>query len=263
MYIQRLLTILLVLALLSPGIASCEADAGAEDVDYLALAALMLRDGNLDRALSTLDAINIEEEGLDLPRYYTLRGMTYLRRNEMEQARDAFLKARDLGSVDAVVHVYLAQIQFQLQDYGAAIDSLDRAGAAVERVPSTYHMRAQCYWLMKDPVMALATLDVAEAIFPEDSSFLRRKVFFLIDMGLFREAAILGRQYLEKSAGGVEDYVALGNALRASGDLDEAGQLLEQAQLMFPDSAEVKKVLAHVYIDRGELNAAADVLYQA
>jgi len=111
--------------------------------------------------------------------------------------------------------------------------------------------------------MALGTLDVASDLFPQDSTFLRRKIFFLIDMGLFREATILGRQYLERSEGGLNDYLALGNALRASGDLDEAALLLEQAQLLFPVSAEAKKVLAHVYIDRGELSAAADILYQA
>jgi tetratricopeptide (TPR) repeat protein len=61
----------------------------------------------------------------------------------------------------------------------------------------------------------------------------------------------------------LSDYLALGNALRASGDLDEAALLLEEALLRFPVSAEAKKVLARVYIDRGELSAAADILYQA
>lgn len=243
--------------------------ADEEEVDYLALAALMLRDGNLDRALVSLDQVDVQAEGLDLTRYYTLRGMTHMRRNELDLARDALLQAIDSANtaenekVDAVVYVYLAQIQFQLQDYAAVIDSLDRAGAAVDRIASTYHMRAQSYWLMENPVMALGTLDVASDLFPQDSTFLRRKIFFLIDMGLFREASILGRQYLQRSEGGLNDYLALGNALRASGDLDEAALLLEQAQLLFPVSAEAKKVLAHVYIDRGQLSAAADILYQA
>jgi tetratricopeptide (TPR) repeat protein len=92
---------------------------------------------------------------------------------------------------------------------------------------------------------------------------LRRKVFYLVDMGLFLQAVVLSRQFLEGSGGKLEDYVAIGNALRASGELEEAALLLEYAQLTFPESAQVRKVLAHVYIDRGEMNAAADVLYQA
>lgn len=233
------------------------------EVDHLALASLMLRDGNPDRALVTLDQVDLQTAGLDLVRYYTLRGMTHLRRNQQDLARDALLQAIAAGEVDAVVYVYLAQIQFQLQDYPAVIAALDRAGSTVDRVPSTYHMRAQSYWLMQDSVMALATLDVASEVFPEDTSFMRRKLFFLIDMGLFQEASVLGTQYLEQTAGRLEDYLALGNALRASGDLDASAQLLEEAQLRFPVSAEAKKILAHVYIDRGQMSAAADILYQA
>jgi lipopolysaccharide biosynthesis regulator YciM len=66
---------------------------------------------------------------------------------------------------------------------------------------------------------------------------------------------------LDESEGKLEDYVALGNALRSTGQLDQAAALLEQALLRFPSSPEVGKVLAHVYIDRGELSAAADLLY--
>lgn len=239
-----------------------------DDVDYLALAALMMRDGNLDRALVALDQVDLADEELDIVRYHTLRGMTHLRRNEHELARDALLSAVESGeakgeAVDDVVHVYLAQVFFQLEDYRETLASLDRAGPAVERVPSVYHMRAQCRWLLDEPDLALATLDAANLMFPEDPSFLRRKVFFLIDLNLFKEAAILGRQYLQRSEGKLEDYIALGNALRASGDLEEAAVFLESAQMRFPHSVDVKKVLAHVYIDKGKLSAAADLIYQA
>jgi len=234
-----------------------------EEVDYLSLAALMLRDGNLDRALVALDQVDLAAEGADLARYYTLRGMTHVRRNEHEPARDALRQAIASGATEAMIYVYLAQAEFQLENYQGAIEALDSAGAAVERISSIYHMRAQCYWLLEDPVSALATLEQAAGIFPDDSSFLRRQVFYLVDLGLFQRASVLGREYLASSEGKLEDYVALGNALRASGELDEAALLLEQAQLYFPGSAEVLKVLARVYIDRGQLSAAADVLYQA
>lgn len=259
--LQILLTLLLAAGM---GLtASAHAAGEEEDVDYLALASLMLRDGNLDRALLALDQVDLEAEGVDLTRYYTLRGMTHVRRNEHEPARDALELAIESGAADALVYIYLAQTQFHLQDYAGAIGALKGAGAAVERVPSVYHMKAQSYWLLEDHVMALATLDQASETFPDDPSFLRRKVFYLVDLGLFQRAAALGRRYLAQSEGKLEDYVALGNALRASGELQEAAVLLEQAQLHYPDSPEVRKVLAHVYIDRGQLGVAADVLYKA
>jgi len=239
-------------------------DRAADDqVDYLALAALMLRDGNVDRAIVALDQVDLGEEDVDTVRYYTLRGMAHMRRNELEPARDAFQQAVQSGEAEAVVYVYLAQVNYQLQDYAATIDALDRAGPALERVPSGYQMKAQSYWLLDQPVMALAVLEQGAQVFPEDANFTRRRLFYLVDLGFYKEAVNEGRKYLAGSAGSVEDYVALGNALRASGELDEAASFLEEAQLIFPDSADVKKVLAHVYIEREEMSAAADLLYQA
>lgn len=234
-----------------------------DQVDYLALAALMLRDGNIDRAIVALDQVDLGDESLDRERYFTLRGMAHMRRDEFEPARDALLQAADAGEAEAIVFVYLAQVNYRLEDYRAAIGALDRAGAALERVPSAYHMRAQAHWLLDEPVMALAVLDQADQVFPDDASFMRRKVFYLVDLGLYKEAVIEGRDYLQRSDGSVTDYVALGNALRASGELDEAVAFLEEAQLRFPESSEVKKVLAHVYIQREQLSTAADLLYQA
>lgn len=257
--INSLLSLLLSLLLAAPAIAEDDPD----EVDYLALASLMLRDGNLDRAITALDQVDLSKEGLDLVRYHTLRGMTYMRRGELEPARDSLQRATEEGEAQAVVYVYLAQVNYKLEDWAAAIDALDRAGTAVERIPSVYHMRAQANWLQGEKAMAIAVLDQASLVFPDDASFQRRKVFYLVDLGLFKEAVVQGRAYLDRSQGRLEDYVALGNALRASGELDEAAVFLEQAQLRFPESSEVKKVLAHVYIERGELSAAADLLYQA
>lgn len=255
-----------ILALLLALLPVCAPAQDDGEVDHLALASLMLRDGNLDRALAALDQYDAAAEGAEGPewvRYHTLRGMIYMRRNEFEAAREALTRATASGEAEAVVYVYLAQVNYQLEDYAGAVAALDAAGAVVERIPSVYHMRAQCHWLSGEKALAIATLDQASAIFPADASFQRRKVFYLVDLGLFKEAVVQGRQYLERSEGRLEDHVAIGNALRASGELEEAARFLEQARLAFPDSAEVRKVLAHVYIDRGQLGAAADLLYQA
>jgi len=260
---KPILIILLLLSLALAMPAGAKDPETGEDVDYLALASLMLRDGNLDRAIVALDQVDLAAENLDQVRYYTLRGMTHMRRNELEPARDALLSAVQTGDAEAVVYIYLAQVNYKLEDCPATVEALELAGASVERIPSVYHMKAQCYWLMNEKILAIATLEQAAQIFPQDASFLRRKVFYLIDIGLFQQAAELGRQYLEQTEGKLEDYIAMGNALRASGDLDEAAVFLEQAQLEFPESPDVKKVLAHVYIERGQLSVAADLLYQA
>ncbi len=205
-----------------------------DEVNYLDLAALMLRDGNLDRAVIALDQVPLDDENTDLKRYYTLRGMAHLRRNEPEPAAAALEMAVATGTAESVVYVYLAQVYFQLERYRDVLQTLDQAGPELEKVASVYHMRAQCYWLLNEPANALATLDLASQIFPQESGFLRRKVFFLIELGLYREASEQGRIYLQQSKGKRDDYVALGNAMRAGGELDEAILLLEQAQADVP-----------------------------
>jgi len=234
-----------------------------DDVNYLDLAALMLRDGNLDRAVLVLDQVPLDDENVDLNRYYTLRGMAHLRRNEMEIAAVALEMAIASGEAESVVYVYLAQVYFQLERYRDVLLTLEQAGPELEKVASVYHMRAQCHWLLQEPEYALSTLDLAYRLFPQESGFLRRKVFFLIELGLYREAAEQGRIYLQRSEGKREDYVALGNAMRASGELSEAIMLLEQARLMYPGDADVNKVLAHAYLDQGQMNTAAELIYEA
>jgi len=253
---------IMLLAVLLMSAAPCLA-ARNDDVNYLDLAALMLRDGNLDRAIIALDQVDLEEEGANLLRYYTLKGMAHLRREEPEAAVNMLEKAVATGQAESVVYVYLAQVYFQLESYNDVLKTLDNAGSALDRISSVYHMRAQCHWLLDEYALALATLDVATEVFPRDKSFLRRKVFFLVELGLFQEAVAQGRLYLQQSEGKLADYVALGNALRAGGELDEAIELLEQTRLIFPGDTEVDKVLAHAYLDKGQTNTAADLIYQA
>ncbi len=246
------------------------------EVDFLDLAALMLRDGNIDRAIGALDQIDIEteqqanaerdeddEDWFDLGRYWALRGTAHQRRNEAELARDAFNQALDAGRTDASIYLSIAQISFGLEDYQQAIDAVEKAGREVERIASVYHLKAQANWLLGRHSTAIAVLDQADKIFPEDHSFQRRKVFFLIELGLYQQAAVLGEVYLNATAGSADDYVAIGNALRQSGQIDEALMFLETALIKYPRNVTIKKVLAHTYIDQGSLHIAADIISEA
>lgn len=280
--LQRALLLPLLLCLV---IAPTSAQDDSDEVNYLDVAALMLRDGNLDRAQRALD--NLDPEALqaaarpvtaevkdkdrraaeqaraELGRYWVLRGTVSQRLGQLEPARDAFNQALAAGRDESSLYLTLAQINFSLQDYQAAIDAVARAGAAVERIASVYHLKAQANWLLGKQVAALAILDQAERIFTADRSFTRRKVFYLIELQLYQQAASLGRSYLDSDDVSVDDYIAIGNALRQSGAVDEALGFLEAAQLKYPDNTDVSKVLAHSYIDAGKLHAAADIIYQA
>ena len=237
-------------------------EADEADVDYLELASLMLKDNNLERAETALSQVNREREGFDLQRFHVVSGLLQVRKGENQAAIDAFQAAKKLGEVDAVINVYLAQSAFALEQYALVIESLNSAGERVARIPSVYHMRGQAHWLLKQHDMAIAVMDQASLIFPADASFQRRKIFYLIELGLNFTAAELGQAYLEQHQADAADYVAIGNALRVSGNLILALRFLERAKLIFPHDADVTKSLAATYISNQSYHAAANLVHQ-
>jgi len=233
-----------------------------DDVNYLELASLMLKDNNIERAEFALAQVNKEEPDFDTQRFHILTGLLQVRKGNNQAAIDAFLLAKKSGEVDSVIHVYLAQSAFALTQYQLAIDALNSAGSAVARIPSVYHMRGQSHWKLEEHEMALAVMDQASQIFPDDVSFQRRKIFYLIELGLNSTAAELGQQYLENHQADATDYVAIGNALRSSGNLILALRFLERAHLKFPHNEDVSKALAATYISNQSYHSAAQIVHQ-
>jgi hypothetical protein len=58
----------------------------------------MIRDGNFDRAERALEQVDTTGEDVDLPRYYTLRGLVNVRTGDFAGAIDSFLEARAAGT---------------------------------------------------------------------------------------------------------------------------------------------------------------------
>lgn len=234
-----------------------------DQVNHLELASLMLRDGNLERAEASLAQVDLDAEQTDVQRFWVLSGLLRTRQGQPEAALEAFLNARDLGELEAVVHVHLAQTAYALERHALAIESLDRAGPSIARIPSVYHMRAQSHWHLSQHAQAIATLDQASRLFPDDRSFMRRKLFLMIELGFYTEAAVLGRRYLDTASASVEDHVLIGNALRASGQADLALSFLQQARLRFGADENVSKTLALTYINLEQYHSAASIIHQA
>jgi len=189
-----------------------------ESVDYLELASLMLKDENLDRAELALSQVDMNDEKLDLQRYYIISALLKIKQNDNTRAIALIKEAKHIGPVDAVINVHLAQAAFALEDYQLSIEALHDAGDAIVKIPSIYHMRAQSHWNLDNHKMAIAVLDQAAKIFVDNKSFPRRKIFYYIQLGYNKQAAELGKIYLHRFQAELNDYVAIGNALYASGD---------------------------------------------
>jgi len=234
-----------------------------QKTDFISLAAMMIKDSHYDRALLALENIDLNDEGIDLARFYTLKGLAYMSLNNMQTAKENLILAIQSGQQDKLIYVYLAQANYGLKEHQAVIDAVDNIGDLVRNYPLLLAIQAQSYWQLQQPNEAITALNVAQKLIPNDYRFMRRKVFYLLELKLYQEAAQLGQQYLQLSEGKDSDYIAIGNALRLSKSYQETLVIMEVARLKFPKNIMIAKVLAHTYIDMGQLNSGAFILEQA
>lgn len=240
---------------------SADVEDPQEPVEFLSLAAVLIGDGNYQRARNILARVDTEAEEIDLARYHTLAGLVALNLDELPLAATEFESAIAAGQSDPVIRLYLAQAYFGQALYERTLEQLDQAGADATRVPSVFLMRGQAHWELQNYAAAWEVLGQGRTEFPDRAGdFARRQVFMLVDQGLYQEAADQGLQFLESGLGNSDDAVAIGNALRETGQYQQAAVILERARLTAPDNVMLGKVLSHVYLDQGRELAAADVM---
>jgi tetratricopeptide (TPR) repeat protein len=234
-----------------------------EDVDYVALAALLMKDGHYDRAEIALKQVNLEDEELDKVRFYTLSGMVYMKKGLYVAAVENFYNSIDAGQQDPVVYLYIAQADFELKEYRKTLDAFAKAGELAQKRPTFYAMAAQCHWMLKEHNESFDLLNAGLAVFPEHTAFLKQAFYYLVELNLYQEALEYADRYLAGGTADADAYLAIGSALRSSGEYDKAVGILEKAHLAFSDNAKITVLLAHVYIDLGMLHPAADLFDRA
>lgn len=243
-----------------PAVAPVQA---SDEVDYVGLASLLLKDGHYDRAEGALANVDESDEDLDRVRYFTLKGLIKLRNQLHAEAKEALNTAIAAGQEDPVVYLYLAQAHFGLNEYRETLQALQKAGAETQGRPEIVVFRAQAHWQLGEKFKAWDVLAEASEQFPKTGEFLRRRVFMLIDLGMYRAAAELGLEYIQRFGAEEPDLLAIGRALRQSGEPERALAFLEQAYLRYPGSKSAMLELAHTYLETRRTLAAARLFEQA
>ena len=235
-----------------------------EDVDHVALAALLIRDGHWDRAsivLRELEPADVPE--VDLGRYFMLRGLVQLEEDDPAGAADDLQSALDHGWDDPLLHLHLARAQLETGDATAALTAIDAAGEAGEAVAGAWLLRSRALWTAGRTVDAYEVLVQGEARFPDEVAFTERRVMRLIESGLFQEAQEVGRIYLSRGEPDADGWIAIAEAMRRAHEPLEAATLLEEARLRFPGALDVLAALAASWLDAERPLAAAMVLQEA
>jgi tetratricopeptide (TPR) repeat protein len=249
----------LLLALLLAAAPALGQDAAPDEVDHVALAALLVRDGHWDRAADALAAVDVEDEGVDLPRYHLLRGLVALHGERYAEAASALQAAIDAGNEDVGLRIPLARALLGDGRPAEALAALDGTDA----LPGGWLVRARAHEAMDAPDAAFAALDAGATRFPDDADLALQRILLLVRVGLYQQARDDGMAWLSREDARVEASLAIAEALRQSGDTGRAIEMLEDANLRFPEDPQVLGQLAGTWLADGHALACAQVLMQA
>jgi len=230
--------------------------------DPVALAALLVQDGKLERAMSVLDGVDPHATGVDTARYWTLRGLVWMRQELPAEAARAFAAAIDASEppVDPQLHVSLARAHVRAGADREALAALVAGGEALDSLPARFLVEARAWWNLEDLPAAWGALDAGADRFPDRVDFPRQQVLLLVDMGLTREAGERASALLERADGTADDALTVAEAMRQAQAHERAGLVLEEARLRFPGDTRLDIQLAAVHADAGRPLAAARLL---
>jgi tetratricopeptide (TPR) repeat protein len=248
------------------GVLSVQAFAKSDEVDYTELAAMMLRDGHVDRANDALNMVDLNGSDVDLPRFYMLRGLVFTKQSIYKEANDNFYKSIELNedaNATRPLYLYIAQNSYKLKDYKGCIAALDKVPGLVAENPKLFSLKAECYWRENDRDTAFAVLRDVNKAFPEYWDAYKQRFYYLVSLQLYQAALEDAKLYLKNAEASETVMVNFINALRQSGQTEKATALAEEANVRYPSSARVTVMLAHLYLDREMILTAAELFNEA
>lgn len=256
---NKILVLILVIAL-----NTFAADKKSKDeIDHLALAALLLKDGFTSRAQEELKQVNLEKEELNLGRFYTIDGLVNTKLFNYEKANKSFKIALTYEGVERALNLYIAQNAYKLQDYKGSLDAIAKVRDLADKKPSVLALEAECNWRLKNQNQALVTLAKGIKLFPNEWIFYKQRFNYLVRLQLYQAALNDAQVYLKNAKPNEKTVLAFISVLKESGDTDKAIELAEMANLQYLSSAKVTVLLAHLYMDKEMLVTAAELFDQA
>jgi tetratricopeptide (TPR) repeat protein len=258
-------------------------------VDHLSIASLLIYDGEYEKAKSELHLADKSSHDFDKAKYHTIYGVLHSKKDNYKEAVESYKKAIDatkrkvfkapistqkekylftIASDDEKkqapkfdakkvkkeklekLYMYLSQSYFKISEFEKTAKSLDLAGDRGRERASLFALRAECYWKIKQYSNAVDALNRGSKLFPNDTTLLKQKFYYFADLGLFQESIKNAKLYMQKTDGGVQEYIVLAQLLLESKQINEAVKILEIAKMKFSDDAKAQIVLGYLYLKK-------------
>lgn len=233
-----------------------------EEVDTLGVAAVLLRDGNLDKAAKLLDSVDPQSKSIHRGKYYTLKGLVALKKGEFAPAEASFRSALAEGQTDPTLTAYLAQTTYAQSKWAETVRVLRDFGR-MNAFPDLWGMLAQAHWNLGDRSEAFQALSRAQKAFPSRLVFVQQALGYYLELGLTQAAAEAAQALLEKAGDQPGVHLAVGESFRRAGQPRLALPILETARLRFPGHVKTTLALGQAYADVGLPATAARLVESA
>ena len=228
-----------------------------DDVDYVTLATILMKDGYYSRANNALKNVDLNDENVDKAQYYTLEGLVNLKLSNYKASNKNFYLALKNGQKEKSVYLYIAQNSFKLGEYQEAIDALENADELVQQKPKLMALKAESFYRLKKYNNALIILKNINTKYPTYYDAYKQRFAYFISLKLYQSALNDANIYLSHAKANAKVTISFINALRNAKETKKAILLAEDAHLQYPKNATVTVLLANLYIDNEMIESAA------
>jgi len=234
-----------------------------DEVDFMSLATLMLKDGYYNRANEALNQVDTNQSEFDFARFYTLKGLVFTKQQKLKDANQFFQQSIDNGQEDLSIYLYMAQNSYKLKEYRDTITQINSAEEIIVDKPKIHSLRADSFWKLKEHENALVALKKINKDFPKYYDAYKQRFYYLVEQKLYKSALEDANIYLTYAKPNEQTTLSLISALKKAGEVDQAIELAERSNVIFPKSAKITLMLGHLYLKKQMVQATADIFDEA
>ncbi len=205
------------------------------------LARIMVKRGDLDRALKLLD--EAEKKNANFVHLYSERGVIYAMQNNWDQAVAGFKAAIALSPLNAIRYKSAADILFKMKRYEEAVKLLETALTHKLEFPDLYHYLSQAKFALRDYKAAQKYIRQALSHDEENVGYLNQLGICLKETDQKDEALKVYNQIIKNDPQNRDALYNKAVLQKARGDIDDAIKILERVVRKHPDFALAKAKL--------------------